>query len=389
MFVKSLPARYVLVLFFGMCTVFSVYAQTSGEAQIQADSLFRAGNFSKAITYYKKAPVTAKNSVSLGRALQVNGNVKAAVKAYEKALAMDSLPIPARYELAKIYTQIFQIEKARKHLKELTQLDPLNPVYTYRLGLLAQKQKDSTYPEYFKKAFAIDPAHVPSIKQLAKYYLLHKPRDSARYFINLGLTHNEADMLLLNLKAQYYYYEENYEKAVKAFSTLRDYGEDEAYVYEKLAYSHWNLNQHEEALENFRILIKRNNKASWHYDMAEAFEEMGLADSAIARANTALELKKVYNINEYLLLARLHQSQKDYKNAIKYYQFAVNENPKYYIGYYQIAFLADQYYADATSKLYHYQNFEKKVPADLGAYSEFVKKRISELKAEIHMQTEE
>ncbi len=384
-----LLARYALVLFFGICTVFSLYAQTPHEAQIQADSLLRAGNYSQAITYYKKAPVTAKTVVSLARALQVNGNVKAAVKAYEKALAMDSLPIPSRHELAKLYTQTFQIEKAREHLKELTQLDPLNPVYTYRLGLLAQKQKDSRYPDYFKKAFAIDPAHVPSIKQLAKYYLLNKPRDSARYFINLGLTFNEADMLLLNLKAQYYYYEENYEMAVKAFSKLRDYGEDEAYVYEKLAYSYWNMNKPEKALENFRVLIARNNKPAWHYEMAEIFEELEQRDSAIARAKTALKLKKVSNINEYLLLARLYQYKRDYKNAIKYYQYAVTENPEYYFGYYQIAFLADQYYADATSKLYHYQNFQKKVPADMGMYSEFVEKRISELKAEIHMQVEE
>ena len=62
----------------------------------------------------------------------------------------------------------------------------------------------------------------------------------------------------------------------------------------------------------------------------------------------------------------------------------MKRTPDNYATYFQICFLADQYYKDPESKLKYYEAFIAKFGTDKSNFSNHAQRRISELKAEMH-----
>jgi tetratricopeptide (TPR) repeat protein len=91
---------------------------------------------------------------------------------------------------------------------------------------------------------------------------------------------------------------------------------------------------------------------------------------------------------EYQALARISSEKKDYKNAIKYYKLAHEENPADIIYFYQVCFVADQFYKDPKVKLNYYEQLLEKYSGQRAYFIEFSQRRISELKEEMHFATD-
>ena len=83
---------------------------------------------------------------------------------------------------------------------------------------------------------------------------------------------------------------------------------------------------------------------------------------------------------EYSFLADMHRSEDDVKTALKYYKLAHQEDPSQPRFYYQICALIDQTSKEAKVKWENYENFIKKYGTKQPYLSDFVAKRISELK---------
>ena len=77
--------------------------------------------------------------------------------------------------------------------------------------------------------------------------------------------------------------------------------------------------------------------------------------------------------------------EEDLKTALEYYKKTYQEEPTDYMTYYQICAVADQLYKDPKVRLQYYENFIQKFGENKRFVSATVKKRISELKEEIHM----
>jgi len=73
----------------------------------------------------KKADVQASTfAVGVGRARLQDGNVRAAIEEFERALALAPDNFEAHYELARAFTASKQVKKARVHLDEARRLAP-------------------------------------------------------------------------------------------------------------------------------------------------------------------------------------------------------------------------------------------------------------------------
>lgn len=339
------------------------------------------------IEYYKTLEPNITNLSLLGKAFEASGYYNKAISTFEKVLTMKDDMDNIRFQLAGLYIKKFQYDNAKINLDTLIQKNSKNASYFYQRGVVAQKEKDSSYINYFKRAFLINSNHIPSIQKLATYYILNKPKDSALFFIDRGLSLNNTNIVLINLKAQYYFHKKKYGDAIKLFEKLLMYGENDDYIYEKLAIANNKLDQINEALKYYLILLEKNKKSPIiHYEIGVLYQDKEVKDSAIFYLEKALDLKKVSNLNEYFRLSQLYTEKKDYQKAIFYLKLMLNEQPDYYMGYYQIAFLADQYYADPKLKLQYYESFKKVVPPEfqMEKYLEYADKRISELKMEIH-----
>lgn len=72
------------------------------------------------------------------------------------------------------------------------------------------------------------------------------------------------------------------------------------------------------------------------------------------------------------------------KAALKYYQLAYNEDDDNALLYFNVSTLADQYYSDPKTKLAHYEKFIEKFGNQNSYLVKMARKRISELKEEVH-----
>ena len=370
------------------------FAYAQDNLNEKADSLFRLGNYSKALEYYQQLPSNTPTLYSKAMVYQAMGNYHRAIGVLEEVVQQDSSHALSKFELGKLYLRASDLQNAQLQFQELIIQDPTNPNYHYQLGRIRRGLNDSLYIGSFRQAIQLDQKFVKAIEEIAKYHLQQKDLDQAIQYCEQGLAVYDGNSILLGYKGQAHFLAGQDSLAVAVYEKLKDMGFGNETVYSKLAYSHYNLRNYEEAISNgLRLLDLKPENSEYHYLMGLNYYESNEFDKSAEHFETAVELKKVSSANEYLRLVDIYQQQKDYRNAIKYYKLLVNEVPDYIIGYYQIAFLGDQYYKDSELKIYHYKSFLKKA-ADkpdqyLEKYKEHARQRVLELRAGIHFDTDD
>jgi len=116
-----------------------------------ADSLYTYGEYSKAISVYKPFENTPEVAVKMAKANTAIGNTDAALFYYKKAVKAAPDNLLYTYEYAKLLSRAQKLEDAKTVFKVLVSANANNPNYHYELGIVKQKQKDSTYIDDFLK----------------------------------------------------------------------------------------------------------------------------------------------------------------------------------------------------------------------------------------------
>jgi len=363
-----------------------VYCGAVGQSSMAtADSLYALGNYTKAINTYATIG-SEQASLQIARAYN-------AVKNYEKAIAQyqgildknNTLPI-AQFELGKLYLKVKRARDSEAIFQQLQDLTSTNPEYGYFLGRSLQMQdKDSSAMIHFKKAVNIDSTHLRSLYQLSKFYVQERLKDSVVKFADLGLDFYSTDVTLLNLKAQAYFNNDQYEKAIPLFEKLLELNEKKVYIYEKLAYAYLESSELKKAKQTYAVALRLvPGKAINLFKLGEVHWRERKLDSAEFYFKEAIAAKKTSNEAEYVSLARLKQKQKKFKQAANYYKLAEQENSRNPRYAYQRCVLLDQYYKEPKAKLKCYQEFKLKIGTREDYFSRFADRRIKELKEEIH-----
>ncbi len=375
------------ILFFLTISCFNVYAQ-DGPIMI-ADSLYRLGNYSESINQYAKdGSVTSK--LQIARAYNAIGNYDKAIIEYEGLIASDNTSQVAKFELGKLYFKMDSFQKANVVFHALTQEEKDNPEYYYYLGeTYREMANDASSLVAYKNAVAIDSTHLRSLFQLGRYFIVKKEKQQALRFIDMGLRFYEADVALLNLKALALFNDYDYKGAAPLFERLLELGEEKPHIYQKLGHSYYQLWEFEKAKNRYRGLLQFPDFTPEAYNgLGYTFYKERQIDSAEVYFKKAIAAKRPDLSQEYTALASLARTRKDLESALSYYRLAYKEDETDHRAYYQICTVADQYYEDPKAKLELYEGFIKKFGDKKTYLSDFVKKRISELKQEIHMAQE-
>ena len=99
-----------------------------GQVTIQeADSLFRLGNYSKAIGIYKQNSQHHEVPQKLALCYQALGNFNQALYHYEEAVKAQSENLVLCYEQAKLLRALKKYDAAKKGFQTLIEKDSLNP----------------------------------------------------------------------------------------------------------------------------------------------------------------------------------------------------------------------------------------------------------------------
>ena len=350
-----------------------------------ADSLYSTGNYSKAINFYAKVG-SEKSSLQVARAYDAMGNYDKAKLQYENVINKNSSLQIGWLELGKIYLKTHDLEKAVLLFNQLIDDDDRNPEFYYYLGRAYQdmEKMDESLNAY-RNSVKIDSTHLRSIFRLGKYYVGQIQRDSVLKYVDKGLRFYKDDVALINLKALAYYNEDGFREAAPLFERVLDLGEDKTYIYEKLGYCYFNLEDFEKARSNYKIVLDRDiENAIALNGLGHVFWKQKQLDSASVYFKKAIRAQKIQLDAEYKALSGIAMENHDLKKSLDYSRLAYQENTSSYMNYYQICILADQYYKDPKKKLGYYENFIKKFGTDKGYFSAMAKRRVSELKEEIH-----
>lgn len=364
-----------------LCFLIVLKTEAQNSVLKLADSLYLNGNYSKAIEHYKLHESQPDVFDKIAKAYMAIGNYEEALKNYEFSITSNPKDALSKYEYAKLLSRTKNYYEASKVFNELVYLDYKNPNYHYELGLVLEQLKDSTAMNRFRSAFDLDKTHQKAIYKIAKYFLQKRKHETVDSYTDKGLESYPNNLELISLKAQNYYWKQDYKEAVNWFERLLELGETSEFIYEKLSLCYYQLNNVEKALENRLFALKYNpNDASMRYVIGTYYLDLNDFKNAEKYINQALLLLDQPLDAEYMKLATVLNRQEKYKESISALNKAINENPSNELAYLHLAITKESYYADYDAKIKAYEDIKNKFPKSM--ILNFVDAQISKLKEE-------
>ncbi|MBA6153150.1 tetratricopeptide repeat protein [Gelidibacter maritimus] len=353
----------------------------------RADSLYAHGNYSKAIETYKAYEQQDLVYEKMAKAYLALGNYDLALKNYD--LALNAFPEDAliKYDYAKLLSRSKKLNDAAVLLSELVFLDYRNPNYHYELGLVFEKQGDSTAMNRFHSAYELDPTHQKAIYKLGRYFLAKRNHETSLRYINKGLESYANNVELINLKALNFYWKEDYIEASLWFEKLLDLGENSQFIHEKLSFCYAQQALYDKAIVHAKQALQFDPKNATNlYILGQLYEKIKDYAAAEKWISEALFIMDQPLNAEYTKLATVLNQQGKYKEAIAALQSAIKENPQDETAQFFLVRTKDEYYADRDSKIKVYEVFKDKFPKSI--YTPFANMRLRELKDEKFMASE-
>ena len=378
--------RYIILMSFSLMG-FSVLGQ-SFDYSSEGDSLYRSGNFSKAIEVYSKVIDLNEVYDRIAKSYVAIGNYDKAIENYRLAVENDPKNELALYEYAKLLSKTKKFEIAVDVFDQLMNIDYRNPNYHYEMGLAQDRLKDSTAINRFIAAFQLDRTHQKAIYQIAKHYLKRGRFSLVEYYTDIGLGTYENNVELISLKAQGDFRREYYTKAQKSFEKLIELGESSEFIHEKLSVCYAQNYDFERAIEQRKKLLEidpYNTNAmagiSVYYQQLKDYE------NAEKYMRQVINLRDVPLDYEFEQLGIALNRQEKHKEAIEAFKRAVKENPENISAAFYIVSTKDKFYADIDTKIKLYEDFIETHPKS--SYAKLAQYRLKQLKEEKFLEEEE
>ncbi|MEO9570378.1 MAG: tetratricopeptide repeat protein [Polaribacter sp.] len=350
-------------------------------------------NYSKTAQFLEKALTFKddyKSKLKLAKAYQRLKKAKKSIKIYEEILSRDSLNLVLKYQLGKLYLASKKGDNAIQTFKYLINKDSLNANYSYQLGIAyALKNDRDRMINSFLDTYEKDSTHLKSIVRLASSFNKLKEKDSTQIFVDKGLELNELEVTLNKLKINQLYRDKKYTEAITYLIKLDTIVKDDTYFKSMLGRTYYNIDSLDIAMKYFRKLssIDRENFKAYTYQ-GHILSKQKKYMMARFRYLMATHIGKEKRDEEYYGLGTVNFGMKKPKEAIFYFDKAYQENSSNYKALYQVAKLSDDYYKDKSIGYKKYVRYLERFESIDKVITEFVKKRISEIKKDYFLRGE-
>lgn len=368
--------------------LFTYKTEAQSSVLKQADSLYVNGNFSKAIAAYKTHNNQSQVYDRIAKAYIAIGNYDLALQNYQASIKANPDDALVKYDYAKLLSKTKKFKQARIIYNDLIAIDENNPNYHYELGLVSEKLKDTSAISSFRLAYDLDQTHQKAIYKIAKYFLKKRNHDLALTYIDKGLESYKTNVELISLKAQNYYIQKYFTKALSWFERLIELGESSEFIHDKLSKCYADNYDYKLAIEQCKIVQRYNPyNADSVFSMGTYYQRLQDFVNAEKYIKQAIQMKDVPLDQDYQLLGVVLNRQDKHKEAIDAFQKSLQENPENIRSEFFIISTKDTYYADIDAKIKLYKDFIEKYPESF--YSRFAQRRISELKEEKFLKAED
>lgn len=366
--------------------MFKAEAQTSALAV--ADSLYAVGEYDKAIAEIQKIQPKSEGAyLRLAKFNRADGRIEEALQNYELVLARNPKRLLTAMDYGELLSRSGKLKKADSLFNNLIKKYPETAGFYYQLGLVKEKQDDSTAIGYFRFTVTLDPGHQAALYKLAKNELKQRHYEQAEQYARQGLTKNPTNVSLLSILGQTYSSQEMYEEAIAPYERLIALKEGSEFIHTKLGFAYYQVGDYKLAIDNYKEALNfEDRNAATHYTLGKLYALTGDLDKSETHLLMAILIKKQPVDAEYLSLGLTKKLQKDYKLALEYYNKALDENPDNERAMYERAVAADNYFADLKTKINYYQAYLNKYGEEGSApFPYLVKTRLQDLKEELHL----
>ena len=369
--------KYLLILI-----VLLTYLSSPAQFQV-ADSLVQAGKYQLAIEEYEKIP---DSEFKLAKAYVQLGDVYAALATYEKGFKKDSISTTPRFEYARLALRNNDPVTAFGMFDALIKEVPDNASYRYYLGqALVDLSNDAGAISAFAKAVSLNKSYRAARIEWIKLLIKNRRFNDAVITAQPALELYPNDIKINSLIAQAYLGAKRYDKAIEHFELLFKLGNDTDFNRKNLAWSYFNDQQWQLAIENYEKYNRdyEDKNSLIYFIMSKAYLQLDQLEQAQNHIEQSIQFKTPELHQEYLQLATVYVRLGDFKNAFYATKKAKNEKPEDDVLGYQYAIAADQYFADKEKKLSYYEEFIEQYPSS--RYQEMANARAKDLRKEIFL----
>ena len=240
----------------------------------------------------------------------------------------------------------------------------------------------------FEKAYQLDQTHQKAIFKIAKNLIKIRKHDEAEKLIEIGLDSYSENLELLSLKAQNFYYSDDYRPAIAAFEKLLEMGESSEFIHEKLSICYASYSEYEKAIEQRKKALAYNPlDANAMFVIGTYYSRLQDFENAEEYVQKALKLKDLTLDHEYQFLGTIYNRLKKYEQAIAMFNKSLEENPENMSSALFLVTTKDVYYSDREVVAQLYQDLKKKYPDTF--VETIATRRLQELKEEKFLKAED
>jgi len=368
---------------------FKAEAQTSALAI--SDSLYAVGEYSEAIEKLQEInPKTEKTYLKLAKNYAANRQSEIALENYKKVLNQNPDRILTTLDYGELLVKTGKLEAADSLFKDLSEKYPENASFKYQQGLIREKLKDSTAIHFFTYTTMLDTTHQAALYKVAKDKLKHRQYTMAEHYSKRGLRANPNNPSLLSILAQTYSSLTLYKEAIPPYKKLIELEQGTEFIFNKLGFAYYQMGDYEKAITMYNKALEfEDRNSATHYTLGKLYALTGDLDKSETHLLMSILIKKQPVDAEYLSLGLTYKMQGNHKNALEYFNKALEENPDNERTLYERAVAADNYFADDETAIGYYQAYFNKYESignDGMLYR--AKTRISDLKKKIHLAEE-
>ncbi|WP_029034110.1 tetratricopeptide repeat protein [Salinimicrobium terrae] len=369
-----------------------LFIATKAEAQTSAlniaDILYAVGNYSEAIEELEKVTKSEAVLLKLARAQKASGKTAAALNNYKSVLESNPGRVLTAVEYGKLLSSTGRLKEADSIFLLLAKEYPMNANFRYQMGLVKEKLKDSTAMKHFNLTILLQDDHQQALAKVAKSELIQGKLARAERLSKQGLETKPSNRTLLSILAQAYYFQKAYELAIEEFENLVAMGEGSEFIHSRLGTSYFHLDNFDMAISHYNSALDyENENHATHYRLGKLYALIGEYENSEEHLLQAILLKDMILDEEYTSLGLTYKFSEKPKEALTYFNKALEENPDNERAMFERAIAADSYYKDLETRLKQYQAYLDKYRS--GGTRQLVKLaqiRVKDIKEEIHMQ---
>lgn len=257
-------------------------------------SFFENKEFDQALDRFSKAcEMDIDNSIYLNnKALALTNleRLEIAILDFEKSIMLNNQDSRTYYNRANVYVALEEYKLAHEDYNHAIELNPENGAFYHSKGLCYQLQKDYYKAKgFFERSLEIDCEHDPSVYHLG--LMQHKLGELPEALQSFTLVIKNSRDLRIAFEARGLVFQDmkNHTAAIDDFNdaSSRDPSYAELYYFRGL--SKIELNQYEEAIEDFEKAQELNStNPGIHNGIAIAYKNLGNLQKALSYSNMAI-----------------------------------------------------------------------------------------------------